>query len=87
MEIEAATDVVVTMTDAPPPVQMKFDQVSIDVPRVPKDKNNPTIRILDSVTGTFGPGEAIAVMGPSGSGKTCVHTRTRTHELCAVQPS
>jgi ABC-type multidrug transport system ATPase subunit len=46
--------------------QLTFDKVSIDVPLA----GGGTKRILDSVTGCFGPSQLIAVMGPSGSGKT-----------------
>lgn len=50
-----------------PSVQLVFDRVSIDVPT----KEEPwTKRILNEVTGIFGPAETVAVMGPSGSGKT-----------------
>ncbi|KAL1510891.1 hypothetical protein AB1Y20_005723 [Prymnesium parvum] len=52
----------------PTPVQIVFNEVSIEVPT--KDKAHPTKTILDRVSGVFGPGETTAVMGPSGSGKT-----------------
>ena len=73
--------VTLDVEERPPPVQLVFDDVSIEVPRVPKSMENPTITILDGVSGTFGPGEAIAVMGPSGSGKT-----TMLNALTGVQP-
>lgn len=57
------------MAGSSPEVQLVFDKVTIEVP-TPKDKANPRKRILDEVSGIFGPSEATAVMGPSGSGKT-----------------
>jgi len=60
---------------APPPVQLVFDKVTIDV-QLPREGppcaggERPIKRILDEVTGIFGPSELIACMGPSGSGKT-----------------
>jgi ABC-type multidrug transport system ATPase subunit len=50
------------------PVQLVFENVCVDVPT--RDKVAPTKRILNEVTGTFGPRDLTAVMGPSGSGKT-----------------
>lgn len=52
--------------EAPLPVQLLFEKVSIEV-NIGQGK---TKRILDEVSGIFGPRECIAVMGPSGSGKT-----------------
>ena len=56
----------------PPPVQLVFEKVSIEVtpPHGPFSKALPVKRILDEVSGIFGPAECIACMGPSGSGKT-----------------
>ena len=66
----AAVSVADTATSIPPQIQLVFDQVSVDVP-IKDDHGKPsTKRILDSVSGIFGPDEAWAVMGPSGSGKT-----------------
>ena len=55
-----------------PPVQLVFEKVSIEVtpPKRPFGKMPPVKRILDGVSGIFGPAECIACMGPSGSGKT-----------------
>lgn len=47
-------------------VQIVFDKVSIDV----KTRDRSVKRILDDVSGTFGPSAMTAIMGPSGSGKT-----------------
>ena len=56
----------------PPPVQLVFEKVSIEVtpPHGPLSRAPPVKRILDEVSGIFGPAECIACMGPSGSGKT-----------------
>ena len=51
---------------APQRVQICFDKVSIDV----KSRDTSAKRILDDVSGTFGPAAMTAIMGPSGSGKT-----------------
>ena len=48
------------------PVQVKFTGITLDV----KTGKDQTKRILDDVSGHFGPAESVAVMGPSGSGKT-----------------
>ena len=57
-------------TETPQKVQLVFADVSVDVPVKGDDGKPTTKRILDSVSGIFGPSEAWAVMGPSGSGKT-----------------
>ena len=56
----------------PPPVQLVFEKVTIEAtpPHGPFSKARPVKRILDEVSGIFGPAECIACMGPSGSGKT-----------------
>ena len=60
------------------PVQVVFDKVCIDV-KLPRASRVPCLglggerpikRILDQVSGIFGPAECTACMGPSGSGKT-----------------
>lgn len=47
-------------------VQLVFKNVNIDVKTTTKENK----RILNNVSGRFGPGELTAIMGPSGSGKT-----------------
>ena len=47
-------------------MQVKFTGITLDV----KTGKDQTKRILDDVSGHFGPAESVAVMGPSGSGKT-----------------
>ena len=68
---EAAT-IDVEEDAGPPPVQLVFEKVSIEVtpPHGPLSRAPPVKRILDEVSGIFGPAECIACMGPSGSGKT-----------------
>ena len=56
----------VEAASATTPVQVKFTGITLDV----KTGKDQTKRILDDVSGHFGPAESVAVMGPSGSGKT-----------------
>ena len=56
----------VEAASAATPVQVKFTGITLDV----KTGKDQTKRILDDVSGHFGPAESVAVMGPSGSGKT-----------------
>ena len=50
----------------PPPVQLVFEKVSIEVtpPHGPLSRAPPVKRILDEVSGIFGPAECIACMTP-----------------------
>ena len=66
MQTQVAVDI--DLMPQPIPVQVVFDKVSVEV--ATRDKAKPKKKILDQVSGLFGPSEAIAVMGPSGSGKT-----------------
>ena len=58
------------------PVQLEFQNVCVDV----KTKGG-SVRILDDISGIFGPHEFVAIMGPSGSGKT-----TMLNALTGVTP-
>lgn len=50
------------------PVQLSFSHLSIDA--TVSDKEGSKRRIIDDVSGSFGPAEVVAIMGPSGGGKT-----------------
>ena len=71
-----ALTIPIELEDAPLPVQLVFEKVSIEVtpPHGPLSRAPPVKRILDEVSGIFGPAECIACMRQ--------HARSETRQLC-----